>query len=495
MNIVVIMTDQQRADVSAREGFPLDTTPYIDALARRGTWFDKAYTTMPACAPARVSLLTGRYPNATRVRTNHNIEDATYTRDLFDVMRENGYATALCGKNHSNLTDDRVDHTLHLGHGGGRGEDRTRQEHDFDNWLRGLNHRASMEATPFPEECQCPHRAVADAIDWVRGLDGDPFFLWLSFPEPHNPYQVPEPYFSMFPPDDLPPTLSDEGALPHKGFKFEWTRHIGEVAFSDYGEQIPRARANYFGMLRLIDDQVRRFGEFLEAEGIAEDTLVVFVSDHGDFVGEYGLMRKGPELPDALTRIPMQFTGPGVVAGAEAHPAHVSIADIMPTLCEAIGVAVPDGVQGRSLWPLLTGADYPPDEFDSAYAEHGFGGLHYTQDEPQDPTADGLTPGVAFDCLNAWTQSGAMRMLRKGDWKIVMDMDGRGQLYNLRDDPAELVDLYGHPEHVAKQAELLADLLAATLRAQDPLPWPRRRYVPKTHPRGYRARPHRPDGA
>ena len=95
MNVVVIMTDQQRADVSAREGFPLDTTPYIDDLARRGTWFDKAYTTMPACAPARVSFLTGRYPTATRVRTNHNLEDATYTRDLFDVMRENGYATVV----------------------------------------------------------------------------------------------------------------------------------------------------------------------------------------------------------------------------------------------------------------------------------------------------------------------------------------------------------------------------------------------------------------
>jgi arylsulfatase A-like enzyme len=479
------MTDQQRADVSAREGFPLDTTPYIDDLARRGTWFDKAYTTMPACAPARVSFLTGRYPTATRVRTNHNLEDATYTRDLFDVMRENGYATALAGKNHSHLTDDRADYTLHLGHGGGRGDGRSTDERNFDDWLRGLNHRAATEATPFPLACQCPYRVVSGAIDWIRGLEDDPFFLWLSFPEPHNPYQVPEPYFSMFPPDDLPPTLSDETALPGKGFKFEWTRQLGETAFSDYAEQIPRARANYFGMLRMIDDQVRRFTEFLESQGIADDTLIVFLSDHGDFVGEYGLMRKGPELPDALARIPMQFTGPGVVANVAPHAAHVSIADILPTLCEAIGAETPDGVQGRSLWPMLTGAEYPQAEFESVYAEHGFGGLHYTADEPVDPTKDGLQPGVAFDCLNAWTQSGSMRMLRKGDWKIVMDMQGRGQLYNLAADPVELDNLYGDPDHAAKQTELLADLMAATLRAEDPLPWPRRRYVPKTDSRGY----------
>ena len=138
-----------------------------------------------------------------------------------------------------------------------------------------------------------------------------PFFLWLSFPEPHNPYQVPEPYFSLFPPETLPPNATDASALESKGFKFQWTRHIGEVAFEDYAEQLPRARANYLGMLRLIDDQVRRFVSFLDDRGLRENTHLIFLSDHGDFVGEYGLVRKGPELPEVLTRIPIQLDGTG----------------------------------------------------------------------------------------------------------------------------------------------------------------------------------------
>ena len=485
-NIVLIMTDQHRADVSAREGWPLDTTPRLDRLAAAGTWFDRAYTVAPVCAPARISLLTGRFPGAHRARTNHNIADALYERDLIDVLAARGYATAMVGKNHSHLTPERVDHWFALGHGGGRGENRTPQEKAFDEWLTGLHHCAAPEAAPFPLACQGPYRAVSDAQQWVRSVKGRPFFLWLTFAEPHNPYQAPEPYFSLFPPESLPPTRAGREALEAKGFKWAWTRRLGERAFRDYDRQLPRARANYLGMLRLLDDQVRRFVDFLEAERLRDSTLIVFLADHGDFVGEYGLVRKGPEMPECLMRVPLLFAGPGIVACPRPHAAHVSIADIMPTLCEAVGAPLPPGVQGRSLWPMLTGRDYPPEEFASVYAEQGFGGLHYAPDDDLDPVEEGaLNDAVRFDCLNSWSQSGTMRMLRKGDWKLVFDMQGRGQLYHLASDPAELTDLYSRPEHAAVRQELLADLLAWTLRMQDPLPLPRRRYVPKTDPRNY----------
>ena len=485
-NIVIIMTDQQRADVSAREGFPLDTTPFLDSLACEGTWFNRAYTSNPTCLPARVSMLTGRFADACRARTNHNGEDATYEQDIVDVLTTQGYATAMCGKNHSHLTPDRVDHWFPLGHGGGFGEDRTAEEKAFDRFLKDLHHRASLVSTPFPLECQGPYRAVSDAQEWIRTVEDKPFFLWLTFAEPHNPYQVPEPYYSMFPLEALPPVRAGAGALEGRGFKWEWVKTIGEQAFLDYDEQLPRARANYFGMLRLIDDQVHRFVEFLRVQGLYDDTIILFVADHGDFVGEYGLVRKGPEMPEALMRIPMFIVGPGVTARESPHSAHISIVDIMPTLCEAIGVGPPNGVQGRSLWPLVTGGDYPAEEFASVYGEHGFGGLHYTAEDTLDPVEEGcLTPGVQFDCLNSWTQSGTMRMLRRGDWKLIFDMQGRGQLYNLEEDPAELDNLYGKPEVCQVEHEMLAELLAWTLRAQDPLPLPRRRYVMKTDPRNY----------
>ena len=485
-NFIIIMTDQQRADLSLREGFPLDTTPFLDDLARQGRWFNRAYTTMPACLPARVSMLTGRYPSATRARSNHNAEDATYSQDLVDVLRDAGYKTALCGKNHSHLTGERLDYYFPLGHGGGSGDERTADEEAFDDYLEQLNHNADFEAAPFPLETQCPWRAVTAAINWLDSLgDDDSFFLWLSFPEPHNPYQAPEPYFSMFPPESLPPNATDETALATKGFKFQWTRHIGEVAFEDYAERLPRARANYLGMLRLIDDQVKRFVDHLDTRGLADETHLVFLSDHGDFVGEYGLVRKGPELPEVLTRIPFSWRGPGVAAVAEPHEAFISIADIMPTICELIDLPLPAGVQGRSLAPLLLGREYPREEFESIYAEHGFGGLHYTAADDFDPTQDGLTPGVAFDELNGWSQSGTMRMLRRGKWKLVMDMQGAGQLYDLEADPYEMDNRYGEPDLQETQGQLMAELLAWTLRAQDPLPYPRRRYQFKSDPRNY----------
>ena len=169
----------------------------------------------------------------------------------------------------------------------------------------------------------------------------------------------------------------------------------------------------------------------------------------------------------------------------------MTMADIMPTLCDMIGAEFPDGVQGRSLWPLLTGQDYPEEEFRSAYSEIGFGGLHYTTHEPLDPADDGLnygSDGTAwgnYDELNSWTQSGYMRMVRKGDWKLVYDMQGHGQLYNLANDPAELNNLFGRPEVAAQQMEMLEELMTWMLRAQDPLPLPKWRYVIKKDPRNY----------
>lgn len=481
-NIVIIMTDQQRADVSGREGFSLDTTPFLDELARQGVWFSRAYTAVPICAASRISMLTGRYASAHRVRENRGIQYATYHLDLVDVLRSCGYATALCGKNHSHLTPERVDHWLHLGHDGGSGEGRTPEETAFDEWLRALNHGVGLEPTPFAVECQGPYRAVSDAQRWISSLERkQPFFLWLSFAEPHNPYQVPEPYFSMFPPETLPPTATGLSALEDKSFKWHWTRQLGEYAYPNYDELIPRARANYFGMLRLIDDQVRRFVEFLSSNRILDNTLLLFVSDHGDFVGEYGLLRKGPEMPEVLMRVPFQICGPGIHPAEQPREDHVSLIDIMPTLCEAIGMEIPRGVQGRSLWPMLTGEEYPQEEFESVYAEQGFGGLHYTEDDPLS-FEHCMMPGPVrptFDELNTYSQSGTMRMLRKGDWKLIMDMQGHGQLYHLATDPYEVDNLYGRPEHAQVQSDMLARLLAWTIRSQDPLPYPVGRYIYK----------------
>ena len=485
-NIVVIMTDQQRADHAAREGFALDTTPCLDGLARDGAWFNRAWTPVPACLPARISFLTGRFPSATRVRCNQQPAKPLYDQDLPELMRAAGYRTALCGKNHSHLSPDSMDYWSPYGHGGGSGDGRTPDEEAFDAYLKELHHRADFHPAPGGLECQVPYRATRDAMRWIESLGGEPFFLWLSFPEPHNPYQVPEAYFDLFPPDELPPLATPPEAWREKGFKWQHCRRIGERAFPDYDEQLVRARSNYCGMLRLIDDQVARFVKFLDGQGLRDDTLLIFVSDHGDFVGEYGLVRKGPETPDVLMRVPCLFNGPGIVASEVPRPEHVSLVDLLPTIAEAVGQPLPAGCQGRSLWPLLTGQESPAEEFASVYGEQGMGGLHYINDtELVDPTDDGLQDGVSFDCLNSRTQSGTLRTVRKGDWKLDFDMQGHGQLYCLADDPYELLNRYGDPAVADVEREMLAELLAWTLRVADPLPLPVRRYALKTDPHGW----------
>jgi len=488
-NVVIIMTDQHQARCSEREGFPLDTTPYMDELARQGTWFNRAYSAAPLCVPARISMLTGRYPSAHGIRDNPTVltNRPRYHRDLVDVLAGSGYATAMVGKNHSHLHRRRVDHWFPLDHDAGfwHRHASIEAERAFDLWLHELRHGVSEEPTHFPLECQGPWRAVSDALQWVSDDGGKaPFFLWLSFAEPHNPYQVPEPYFSLFPPEALPPVLAGREAAESKGFRWQFVSRLGRKGIEEYDRLLPRARSSYYGMLRLIDDQVRRFVRGLRDSGMLESTLILFIADHGDFVGEYGLMRKGPPLPEVLIRVPFFAYGMGVASAPNPHPAFVSIVDIMPTVCEAVGKPLPDGVQGRSLWPLVTGGPYPEQEFASAYAEFGFGGLEYTwADEPNYEKY--LTHDIRFNCLNQYTQCGTMRMVRMENWKLVLDAYGRGELYNLAEDPAELCNLFDHAECADVRCNLMRELLVRALRAEDPLPVPTGYNERKTHPRNY----------
>ena len=501
-NVVLILVDQWRADASKREGFDLDTTPFLDSLARQGTWFDKAYCAMPACVPSRTSMITGRFPSATRVSSNMNEKDAFFTKDIFQIVKEQGYKTALIGKNHTYLEPNKdFDFYKDYNHLG-TGKAQTQEEKNFNRFLHQTNFYMSKEATPFPVNEQLPSKIIKTAEDFAdkTAKEGSPFFMWVSIPEPHNPYQAPEPYYSMFPPESLPPVIAGPETITKKGNMYVVEKEILEKGYGDYEQQIPRIRSNYYGMLRLIDDQIKSLVGHLKESGELENTVILFVADHGDYVGEYGMIKKGAGVPESLTRIPMIWYGPGIVKSNGPHEAHVSNIDIMPTICDMLDVDFPDGVQGRSLWPLLQGKEYPREEFSSIMVQHGYGGLRFVNFEEYDPYNDDgtVTKGrIAADELNTWTQSGRLRMLRKGDYKLVYDMQGHGELYNLVEDPSEINDLYKDSKYTGKKTELLEDLIAWELRAQDPLPRPHanksRRYGIKKDPKNYWS-PYRNEG-
>jgi arylsulfatase A-like enzyme len=243
-------------------------------------------------------------------------------------------------------------------------------------------------------------------------------------------------------------------------------------------------------MLRLIDDQIKRLVGCLDANGVRENTIIVYLSDHGDYFCDYGLIHKGAGMPEDLIRIPMVWAGAGIPGGS-APDAFVSTADVMPTLCEALGVAIPRGAQGRSLWPMLTNREYPKEEFRSIYSEVGFGGMYYeASDHVPYSIAEFRSKApdskLGFDELDKVTQSGNLKMVRKGEWKLYFDMMGNGELYHLPSDPFELQNRFGDASAASERNDLMAELLEWTIRTEDDLPiaayetkWPKRNwYVP-----------------
>lgn len=481
-NILFIISDQHRAGLSRRSEYPLDTSPTLDALAEHGVSFDKAYTTCPVCAPSRISLLTGRWPEAHRQRQNTAHLEAFYEKDLFDVVKAAGYKTGLAGKNHTYITPAKLDFWREYGHQGGwESPTAPREVVQFDAWMRRLNSGVSYVPTPFPVSTQSPYRIVSDAIEFMDRFGNQPFALEVSFPEPHNPEQVPRPYWDMYPPESVPDRCASPEVLKYRGYKEQWLYGMENDTHPIYEKNWRRYKSNYLGMLRLLDDQLKRLVDYMKQQNLLEKTIIVYLADHGDYLMDYGLGRKGAGLPECLTRIPMVWSGWGIEGGHPHHSACVSNADVMPTLCEAIGAEIPQGVQGRSLWPLLQGKGYPEEEFRSIYAGVGFGGLYYdesyampyrlAQYPPKGESGEGRpTPLWNIDELNPVTQSGTQKMVRMGDWKLIYDMMGYGQLYNLASDPCELKNLFSDPSVAGEQMRMVEELLMWTIRSQDTLP-------------------------
>jgi arylsulfatase A-like enzyme len=240
----------------------------------------------------------------------------------------------------------------------------------------------------------------------------------------------------------------------------------------------------------------------MEHDNLLERTLIIYTADHGDYCMDYGLMRKGAGMPEALVRIPMVWSGWGVRRGQAPYPAFVSIADVMPTLCEAVGADIPKGVQGRSLWPLLRGEEYPKEEFRSIYSEGGFGGLFYDREDNIPLSIADFRPSTVpeehktTDELNPVTQSGSTKMVRMGDWKLLYDTMGHGELYHLPSDPCELKNLFGDPAAAREQTRLVEELLMWTISTQDSLPtgayrtkWPAKHNWVAPYRNGKAARP------
>jgi arylsulfatase A-like enzyme len=474
-NVVILMVDEQKANSLPLYGNPVVRTPNLARLAEEGVLFDQAYATCPLCVPARVSLMTGRYPHTTGSRTNAFLLQPG-ERHLLQIFLERGYRTGLSGKNHCFFPGDlaRFDYLWEAGHAGPRVPP-SREAAAAQRWIREsrVGARAWGAArNPYPPEALGTALITDHAIEFVERYRDEPFFLWYSIADPHTPLQTASPYAEMYRPEDvpLPPQLEGEIEAKPPAQQIDYRALAGDTVTE---EIMRRAIAMYYGMNTYIDDQVGRFVARLTELGLRENTIVVYLADHGDYMGEHRMVRKSKALYDCLCRIPLIVSWPAGIAAGATRDEFVCIEDILPSLMDLLGwvapTGTPTGVQGQSFAPLLRGGTYAARE--AIFGEAGLEGRPYALDEctvfPEGPLTPDFTP------RNKKGGRGRCKSVRTRRWKLV-HYPGQpyGELYDLEADPWELVNLYGQSGYQDVVARLRALLLDWEIESEDTLPAP-----------------------
>ena len=444
-NILLIVTDQQRIDTVGAYGSTICRTPHMDRIAREGLRFTNAFTPTGLCSPVRCSLMTGLYPHAHKVLTNISLHPVREELDPADdrltpALRAAGYRLGCVGKWHVSKrppTDFGFDDHVSLA--------------DFETWRHELNEPVPPELHDYtqqvcardtaPVERSRPYFLADHAIriiDRYHGDAGAPFFVRLDFHGPHFPNVVPEPFFSMYPPASIPPWPNHADPLTGKpAVQRIKQRHWKTEGLAWSGWQ-PLVSA-YLGEISLIDAQVGRVLDHLDALGIAEDTLVIWTTDHGDTIGAHGICNKDYTMYEEIYHVPLLVRWPGVVepgrvSGAWTH----HFIDLFATLVELAGGTPPEPCHGRSLVPILRGMPPPADWPEDAYCE--FHGSHM-----------GLY---------------SMRLLTDDAYAYVYHSNDIDELYDRRADPWQLENLAERPgPHAAALAarrRRMVEWMAAT---------------------------------
>jgi len=439
------MTDQHRWDALGCTGDWVDT-PNIDRLAAEGVRFANAYSNSPVCVPARVSLATGQYPHNTDVWHNqrHTLppESPTWMR----AIRDAGYATSVFGKTHlhPHLGDLRErEHLLHA-YGldvvdeisGPRAATRSRthmtqlwrDEGVYGAYKKDIKDRYDnkpwvVRPSPLPFELYSDVYVGQRAVKWLNAYGEDrPWFCWVSFGGPHEPWDTPEPFASRYDPADMPPPVEqvpDDHERP-RGLLDEKLEQRPELS----RDEIAALRADYAGNVALIDDQIGQVLKVVKKRHDLDNTVIAFVSDHGEMNGDHGLLYKQNFLNGAV-RVPMIVRLAPDAAAATAgrvSDALVELMDLGPTLVDAVGGQPVEGSRARSLMPVIA-----------------------------DPAREHRE--VALSELRREA------MVANRDWKLATNPEGEVYLlYDLRADPQETRNLAGLPEYEDVQRDLTAHL-------------------------------------
>lgn len=376
-NIVLIIADQWRGDCLSADGHPVVQTPYLDQLAGQGVRFTRAYSATPTCIPARAALHTGQAP---RTHGRVGYQDGVpwnYPVTLAGEFTRHGYQTEAVGKMHvyperSLMGFQHV--TLHDGflHFARSQHPCLEEIDDYVPWLReqlgrdadyfehGVNCN-SMVARPWDKEeyLHPTNWVTSEAIHFLRRRDRRaPFFLFVSYHRPHPPFDPPAWAYEMYLNQPMPdPPVGDW----HRIFADSSAPHRADPFYAQMdSRRLQMARAGYYGHITHIDHQINRLLEALQEHGVGSNTYVCFTADHGEMLGDHHLFRKAYPY-EGSARVPLILAGPQY-AGFEGNSVRGEIAelrDIMPTLLDCAGLAVPGTVEGKSLVPWARGETSP----------------------------------------------------------------------------------------------------------------------------------------
>lgn len=455
-NILVLSTDQQRWDALGANGNEEIHTPNLDRLAENGVNFDRTFVQNPVCMPSRASYMTGRYPSQLRIYSN-GISLPEQFRTLPEYFTNYGYETANIGKLHF-LPHANRDHSephpsygfdhLEISDEPGPYEDAYRawvKKHApeaLDDISVGLppaaktwqsvmgeddishpDPRFSGEPEPFPADDDLTHTAFVGrrTIEFLEQRQDTRFLCVSGFYSPHQPWVVPQRYLDLYDREELsvpehPPELAEEREAIDGA-----SDHDGGVTFSE--DERRGARHGYYAMVSEVDHWVGRILDTLEEQGIRENTIVVFMSDHGDDLGDH--LRYGKGFPgwDAISRVPFIVHWPdGITNPGRTESGIAELVDLLPTLLDASGIPVPTSLQGESLTGVLNDAASTPK-----------------------------------DC--ALTESGSGKILRTDRYRYALEPSGEERLYDLEDDPGEYHNRADDPTYDSAISDLRKDLI------------------------------------
>jgi arylsulfatase A-like enzyme len=423
-NILLIMTDDQGYGDLGFHGNPDIQTPVLDAFAKKSIRFLNFYVS-PVCAPTRASLMTGRYSLRTGVMDTYNgwAMMATEEKTIAEILKQNGYQTAVCGKWHlgdtyaSRPQDQGFDYSL-IHHGGGM-----HQVGDLDTWYRGdsayFDPILTENGKKVKKSGYCSDVFTDAAIDFIEVQKDNPFFCYLSFNAPHTPLQLPEEYDSMY--TDL---QIDSMDYPHSG-----------RAFPNMSESDLEAARKVYGMVSNIDDNVGRLLQKLDQLGKTDNTIVIFMTDNGPqqrrFVGGFrglkGSVYEGGIHVPFIMRYPKAFKSEQEIKVTAAH------FDVLPTLLELCQISAPKNLDGKSLVSAMQGASPP-----------------------------WIGRPLFFHWQRGFPEPYRNIAVRKGDYKLVghtghLASTGDFELFDLSTDPSETRNIVNQNQTKAEELKRVLD--------------------------------------